>query len=164
MSEDTDTKALLDAAKQIMNAAGCASLVTLDESGLPSSRPVRTFPSDDEFTEITIPTDLDSRKTHHVRKNGNIVLSYVDGPSRAYVTMIGRAVLSDRLEDKMAAWKEPFSAFWPDGPESHSYLLIQFKPERIELRSYTQGVAEEPTRWTPITMERTDSGDWRLVI
>ena len=161
MSEQTDIKALLEAAKQIMCAAGCASLVTLDESGLPSSRPVRTYPSDDEYTKITIPTDLDSRKTHHVRKNENIVLSYVDGPSRAYVTMIGEAVLNDRLEDKKAAWLEPFSAFWPDGPESNSYLLIEFKPKRIELRNYTQGVAEEPTSWKPATLERTDSGSWQ---
>ena len=77
--------------------------------------------------------------------------------------MTGKAVLNDRLEDRKAAWLEPFSAFWPDGPESESYLLIEFKPERIELRSYTQGVAEEPTRWTPATMERTDSGSWRQV-
>ena len=163
MSEQTDTKTLLEAAKQIMSAAGCASLVTIDESGLPSSRPVRTFPSDDEFTKITIPTDQDSRKTHHVRNNSNIVLSYVDGPGRAYVTMIGKAVLNDRLEDRKAAWVEPFSAFWPDGPESESHLLIECKPERIELRSYTQGVAGEPTRWTPAVMERTDKGRWRQI-
>ena len=163
MSEQTDTNTLLDAAKQIMSAAGCASLITIDESGLPSSRPVRTFPSDDEFTKVTIPTDQDSRKTHPVRDNGNIVLSYVDGPGRAYVTMIGKAVLNDRPEDKKAAWVEPFSAFWPDGPESDHYLLIEFKPEKIELRSYTQGVAEELTRWTPATLERTNAGDWRQV-
>ena len=47
MTQSPDTKALLDAAKQIMTAAGCASLITVDESGLPSSRAVRTFLSDD---------------------------------------------------------------------------------------------------------------------
>ena len=163
MSEQSDTNMLLSTAKQIMTAAGCASLITVDESGLPSSRPVRTFPSDDEFTKITIPTDQDSRKTRHVRNNTNIVLSYVDGPGRGYVTMIGKAVLNDRLEDRKAAWLEPFTVFWPDGPESESFLLIEFKPERIELRSYTQGVAGEPTGWIPVTMERTDCGSWRQV-
>jgi hypothetical protein len=56
MTQDSEIKAVLEVAKQIMTAAGCASLVTIDESGLPSSRPVRTFPSDDEFTSITIPS------------------------------------------------------------------------------------------------------------
>ncbi len=75
MTQSPDTKALLDAAKQIMTAAGCASLITVDESGLPSSRAVRTFLSDDKFTKIVIPTHPDSRKTVQVRNNSNVVLS-----------------------------------------------------------------------------------------
>ena len=161
MTQDSDIGVLMNVAKQIMTAAGCASLITIDESGLPSSRPVRTFPSDDELTKITIPTDENSRKTQHARSNPNTVLSYVDTPTRGYVTVIGRAMLNDRLEDKKAIWAEPFSAFWPDGPESQDYLLIDVTPERLELRSYTQGVAEDPTRWTPVTLERTDTGGWQ---
>lgn len=161
MTQNSDIDAVLNVAKQIMTAAGCAALITINESGLPSSRPVRTILSDDEFTKITIPTDQASRKTHHVRSNSNVVLSYIDTPTRGYVTVIGEAVLNDRLEDKKAAWAEPFSSFWPDGPECEEYLLIELTPKRMEIRSYTQGVAEEPTRWTPVTLERTDSGGWQ---
>ena len=161
MTQISDIVTVLNVAKQIMTAAGCASLITVDESGLPSSRPVRTFPSDDEFSNITIPTDINSRKTQHVRSNSNVVLSYIDTPSRGYVTITGDAVLNDRLEDKKAAWAEPFSSFWPDGPESEEYLLIDLTPKRMEIRSYTQGVAEEPTHWTPVTLERTDTGAWQ---
>ena len=161
MTDDSDIKVVLDVAHQIMTAAECASLITIDESGLPSSRPVRTFPSDDEFTKITIPSDQNSRKTHHVRGNSNVVLSYVDTPTRGYVTVIGKAVLIDSLEDKRSAWMEPFAAFWPDGPESEDYLLIVVTPIRIEARSYTQGVAEVPTQWTPVTLERTNTGAWQ---
>ena len=161
MTQDSDVGAVLNVAKQIMTAAGCAALITVDESGLPSSRPVRTIPSDDEFTKITIPTHPDSRKTQHVRGNSHVVLSFIDTPTRGYVTFIGEAVLNDRLEDKKAAWSEPFSAFWPDGAESEAYLLIDFTPKRMEIRSYTQGIAEEPTRWTPVILERTDTGGWQ---
>jgi general stress protein 26 len=90
-----------------------------------------------------------------------VLLSYVDAPTRGYVTVIGNAELNDRPEDKKAIWMDPFSAFWPDGPESESYLLIDVTPERIEMRSYTQGVAEDPTRWTPVTLERTGAGGWQ---
>ncbi len=161
MTQDSTIEALLDVAKQIMSAAGCASLITIDESGLPSSRPVRTFPSDAELTKITIPTDSNSRKTVQARSHSRVVLSYIDVPTRGYVTVIGNAVLNDRLEDKKAIWVDPFLAFWPDGPESKDYLLIDVTPERIELRSFTQGVAEAPTRWTPVTLERTDAGGWQ---
>ena len=161
MTQSPDTKALLDAAKQIMTAAGCASLITVDESGLPSSRAVRTFLSDDKFTKIVIPTHPDSRKTVHVRNNSNVVLSYIDVPSRGYVTVIGKAALNDRLEDRRTFWSEPFLAFFPGGPESEEYLLIDVTPERIELRSFTLGVAGEPTRWSPVTLERADTGAWQ---
>ena len=163
MAQNSDIDAVLNVAKQIMAAAGCASLITINESGLPSSRPVRTIPSDDEFTNITIPTDQASRKTHHVRRNSNVVLSYIDTPTRGYVTVIGEAVLNDRLEDKKAAWADPFSSFWPGGPESEEYLLIDLTPKRMEIRSYTQGVAEEPTHWIPVTLERTDTGGWQQI-
>ena len=161
MTQDSDIEALLEVGKQIMTAAGCASLITIDESGLPSSRPVRTFPADDELTKIIIPTDSNSRKTVQARSNSRVLLSYVDAPTRGYVTVIGNAELNDRPEDKKAIWLDPFSAFWPDGPESESYLLIDVTPERIEMRSYTQGVAEDPTRWTPVTLERTGAGGWQ---
>lgn len=163
MAEKSEIETVLGVAKQIMTAAGCASLITIDESGLPSSRPVRTFPSDDEFTKITIPTDQNSRKTHHVRSNSNVVLSYIDTSTRGYVTVIGKAVLIDDVEDKRAAWVNPFSAFWPDGPESKDYLLIVVTPKQIEARSYTQGIAEVPTQWTPITLQRADAEGWQQV-
>ena len=160
MTQDSDIEVFLDVGRQIMTAAGCASLITIDEAGLPSSRPVRTFPSDDGLTKITIPTDSNSRKTVQARCNPGVLLSYVDLSSRGYVTVVGNAELNDRPEDKQAFWVDQFSAFWPDGPESETYLLIDVVPERIEMRSYTQGVAEDPTRWTPVTLERTDSDDW----
>ena len=163
MAKDPDIERVLDVANQIVGAAGCASLITIDETGLPSSRPVRTFSSDDEFAEITIPTDVNSRKTHHVRSNSNVVLSYIDTPTRGYVTVVGKAVLIDDVEDKRAAWVDPFSAFWPDGPESKDYLLIVVTPKQIEARSYTQGIAEVPTQWTPVTLQRTDTRGWQQV-
>ena len=162
MTNDSDINAVLNIAREIMTAAGCASIITIDESGLPSSRPVRTFPSDDEFTKIIVPTDENSRKTSHVRNNANVVLSYIDTSSRGYVTIIGQAVLNNRLEDKKAVWVEPFLSFWPNGPESEEYLLIDFTPTRMEIRSYTQGVAEVPTEWVPVTVERNDPGGWQF--
>lgn len=163
MNEQSDIGAYLDVGRQIMTAAGCASLITVDDAGQPSSRPVRTFPSDDALTKISIPTDSASRKTAQAKANPRVLLSYVDTASRGYVTIIGNARLNDRLKDKQAIWVDPFAAFWPGGSQSESYLLIDVTPKRIEMRSYTQGVAEDPTRWRPLMLERTEAGDWKQV-
>lgn len=160
MAQDSDIATILYVGRQIITAAGCASLITIDEVGLPSSRPVRTFPSDDALTKITIPTDSNSRKTQQAERNPRVLLGYLDLPSRGYVTVIGNAELNDRPEDKQAIWVDQFSAFWPDGPEAESFLLIDVIPERIEMRSYTQDVAQDPTRWTPVTLQRRGTDEW----
>lgn len=160
MGEQAEIRRLLDVAQEIMNRAGCAALLTIDEFGLPSSRAVRTFASDKAFSRILIPTHPASRKTAHVRVNAGVALSYIDEPARAYVTFVGKAALNDRSEDKSLAWLDAFSAFWPEGPDSDEFMLIEFTPERIELRSFTQGVAADPTRWMPAILERTSRGDW----
>lgn len=75
--------------------------------------------------------------------------------------MIGDAVLNDDPEAKERAWKEPFSTFWPGGPESDDYLLIEMTPRRLEARSYTQGIADNPTSWAPVVLEATNPGEWK---
>jgi general stress protein 26 len=162
MTRVIDIDESVTVATKIMDAAGCASIITIDESGLPTSRPVRTFPTNGEIKKIIIPSDENSRKTQQVRKNSNVVLAYVDVSSRGYVTLTGHAELNNNLEDKKALWIETFSSFWPEGPESNNFVLIDFKPSRIEIRSYTQGVAEIPTDWVPLTLERSNGKGWRL--
>lgn len=158
MSENT--AAVLEVVRGIIDAAGCASLVTIDEANVPFSRPVRTFASDDNLTKIIIPSDMNSRKTHQVANNPKVLLAYVDAPSRGYVTMLGEGAVVDDPEEKRAAWVDPFAAFWPDGPESRAYTLIVVRPEQIETRSYTQGIADIPTQWKPVVLTRTDDGSW----
>lgn len=161
MTQNPTVKSLLDVAHQTVTAAGCASLITLDESGNPSSRAVAAFAPDADFSRIVVSTHPDSRKTKHVRSNPRVVLSYIDVANRGYVTVIGNARFSDKLEDKKAYWTDHFTAFWPDGPESGDYLLMVVVPERLELRSFGLKVAEEPTRWSPVILERGEAGEWQ---
>ena len=160
MTQDADIRSLLQVAEETIAAAGCASLITIDESGLPSSRPVAAFPPDPEFSRIMVGSDTGSRKTEHLRANPNVVLSYVDMQNRGYLTVIGRAHFSDNPEDRKRYWTDRFSAFFPGGPESDEYMLIVVVPDRLELRSFGLKVAEEPTRWSPVILERGESGAW----
>jgi hypothetical protein len=54
-----------------------------------------------------------------------------------------------------------FSGFFPDGPESDEYQLMIVVPKRLELRSFGLKVAEEPTRWSPVILERGEAGEWQ---
>ena len=76
--------------------------------------------------------------------------------------MYGDGEIVDQPDEKRAAWRDAFLAFWPDGPESESYTLIVVRPERIEIRSYTQWIADSPTHWTPVVLTRTDDGGWTM--
>jgi general stress protein 26 len=158
MTQDPPVESLLDVAQQTITAAGCAWLITVEESGHPSSRAVAAFPPDEDFSRIVIGTHPDSRKN---LRDPRVVLSYIDNANRGYLTVIGRAHIDDKSQEKKSYWVERFSAFFPDGPESDEYQLMIVVPERLELRSFGLKVAEEPTRWSPVILERGETGEWQ---
>ncbi len=164
MSQDLSIKSLLDVAQQTVTAAGCASLITVDETGRPSSRSVAAFPPDGDFARIVIATHPASRKTVHVIRDPRVALSYVDDANRGYLTVIGNAHIDDSSDEKQTYWVDRFSSFFPDGPESNDYQLMIVVPERLELRSFGLKVAEQPTRWSPVILERGKAGEWQQTV
>ncbi len=161
MTHDHSVESLLDVAQQTVTAAGCASLITVDETGHPSSRAVAAFPPDADFARVVIGTHPDSRKNVHVLKDPRVLMSYVDNSNRGYVTVIGKAHIDDKSEERKTYWVDRFSAFFPGGPDSDEYQLMIVVPERLEVRSFGLKVAEEPTRWSPVILERGETGEWQ---
>ena len=161
MTQDPSVKSLLDVAQQTITAAGYASLITVDESGNPSSRAVAAFPPDADFARVVIGTHPDSRKNVHVLKDPRVLMSYVDNSNRGYVTVIGKAHIDDKSEERKTYWVDRFSAFFPGGPDSDEYQLMIVVPERLEVRSFGLKVAEEPTHWSPVILERGEAGEWQ---
>ena len=161
MTQDPSVKSVLDVAQQTIAAAGCASLITMDESGHPSSRAVAAFPPDANFARVVIGTHPDSRKNVHVLKDPRVLMSYVDNSNRGYVTVIGKAHIDDKSEERKTYWVDRFSAFFPGGPDSDEYQLMIVVPERLEVRSFGLKVAEEPTHWSPVILDRGEAGEWQ---
>ena len=161
MTQDPSVKSVLNVAQQTIAAAGCASLITMDESGHPSSRAVAAFPPDANFARVVIGTHPDSRKNVHVLKDPRVLMSYVDNSNRGYVTVIGKAHIDDKSEERKTYWVDRFSAFFPGGPDSDEYQLMIVVPERLEVRSFGLKVAEEPTHWSPVILERGEAGEWQ---
>jgi general stress protein 26 len=90
-------------------------------------------------------------------------MNYIDGPNRGYLSVVGMAQIDDAagIAEKRSYWIGRFKAFFPAGPDSDEYQLMIVRPERLELRSFGLGVAAEPTRWSPVMLERDASGAWR---
>ena len=163
MTQDPSVEFLLDVAQQTVTAAGSASLITVDETGHPSSRAVAAFPPDANFSRIVIGTHPDSRKNAHVLSDPRVLLSYVDNANRGYLTVIGKAHIETDSDERATYWVDRFSAFFPDGPESDEYQLMIVVPERLELRSFGLKIAEEPTRWSPAILERGEAEKWQQI-
>ncbi len=83
--------------------------------------------------------------------------------NRGYLTAIGEVHFSNDIEERRTYWTDRFSAFFPRGPESDEYTLMIFEPHRLELRSFGLKVAEEPTYWSPVILERSDTGEWQKI-
>ena len=155
---------VLDAARSTIAAARFCFLITLDSSGQPQARLMNPFDPEPDMT-IWMGTNRKTRKVEQIRKNPRVTLAYPDIPGSGYVTLIGKARLVDSLEERRRRWKKEWADFYPGGPEGDTYLLIEFKPERIEVMSLAYKIASEPLAWKPAILEKTYSnrkeGSWR---
>ncbi len=153
---------VLDAAVATMNAARYCFLVTVDASGHPQARMVFAYGlGHDPDMTLRIATNATTRKVREITRDGRATLAYADLSGEGYVTLLGEARLVRDLEERRRWWDEGLRAFFPDGPEGEDYLLIEFRPRRIEMMSFAHKVADEPLGWQPAVLE-WDSGQWVL--
>jgi general stress protein 26 len=68
---------LINAAKEIMIAAGTCALITLDEEGRPRVRAMDPFTPESDFT-VWFGTNAKSRKVNQINKDPRVTLYYLD--------------------------------------------------------------------------------------
>ncbi len=149
--------AVLDAARATIAAAKFCFLITV-ESGQPQARLVNPFDPEADMT-VWMGTNRKTRKVEQIRKNSRVTLAYPDIPGMGYVTLVGRARLVHSIEERRRRWKPEWAGFYPGGPEGDTYMLIEFKPERIEVMSVARKIASDPLAWRPAILERKGK-DW----
>jgi general stress protein 26 len=115
---------------ELIHGIRTAMLVTLDDGGLPRSRPMSTQETDFDGS-LWFFTSVDSHKVRHIEGNPRVHLSYSSPSSEQYIAVDGRAeVLDDR-----AKAKELWSVFlkaWFEGPDDPKLRLIRVDVERAE--------------------------------
>lgn len=92
-------------------------------------------------------TNANSRKVAELRRHPRVTLYYFDRDSQAYVTIDGRARLVNDASEKARHWKEEWKTFYPN--RDKNYLLIEVRPERLEVVNTKKGLVGDPRTWLP---------------
>ncbi len=152
MQADPTQEQILSAARQIMISAHYCTLITLDAGGHPHARVMDAFEPEPDLT-VWFGTNRITRKVGELSQDSRMTLSYFDRDDPGYVTLLGEARLVTDIEEKTARWKKEWQAFYPDGPSSEDYMLIEFRPFRIEVMSIKHSIASDPQGWKPAIVE-----------
>lgn len=153
---------VLEAALATMRAARYCFLITVDSSGQPQARLVFAHGvGHDPGMTLRIATNPTTRKVHEITRDDRATVAYGDAAGEGYVTLIGQAHLVRGLAERRRWWDEDLRPFFPHGPEGDDFLLIEFRPRRVEVMSFAHKVANEPDSWAPAVLEWA-GGRWVL--
>lgn len=147
-----DRPSVIRAAREVMQKARYCAFVTLGEDGQPQARVVDPLGPDDDMT-VWVGTNPKTRKVAQVGKDSRVTLFYFDAAAPAYVTLIGTAVVSSDPAEKAKHWKNEWSPFYKDQHRGSDFVLLKFKPRRLEIVSQNHGLLNAPVTWRPVTIE-----------
>jgi general stress protein 26 len=140
---------LLSSARQIIDASRYCAFITLDSSGRARARTIDPFTPDEHFI-VWIGTNPRTRKVAEIRRNPKVTLYYFDRESQGYVTLFGRARLVNNPNEKSRHFKPEWKDFYPD--REKDFMLIEVKPERMEVIDVKRGVLGDPKTWKPLVV------------
>jgi general stress protein 26 len=146
-----DREAVVRAASEVMTKARYCSLVTLGLDGELQARVVDPFAPDESLT-IWIGTRVVTRKVAEVSKDPRATLVCYEPADQAYVTWIGRADVVREAAEKARHWKPEWAAYYKDANRGDDYVLIRFRPRRVEVVSPAHKLMNDPTTWQPASV------------
>jgi general stress protein 26 len=114
-----------------------AQLATTDESGrIFHARPMiaqNMKESQKEFDgTLWFFTRSDSRKAHEIEHNSHALLTYADNGKQAYVSVSGQASIERNHAIIDEYWNDANKAWFPEGKDDPSLVLIRFEAEDAE--------------------------------
>lgn len=150
--QEPERAAILEAARDIIDGAGYAALVTLDAEGHPQARAMDPFAPGTGLV-VWMGTSRTTRKVEQLRRDSRATLYYFDPGGPGYVTLLGTVEIVEDPEERRDRWKPEWSEYYPAGPDGDTYLLLRFVPHRLEIVSPEHGIADEPLAWRPRILE-----------
>jgi general stress protein 26 len=143
---------ILAVAREIIAEDWVATLITVDEEGVPRARSVGVNDPQPDLT-IWMSTRRSSRKVDQIRKHPRATLHFArDNLSENfkgayYASLMGEAFvhLDPASYANHAPTGEMRAQSWPNFP--HDYAAIRFKPRWLEV--YGRGIKGKPETWQP---------------
>ena len=110
---------------------------------------------------IGIGTRADSQKVDELRTNSKVTLAFENAREDANLIIYGEAYVETRLEIKKRYWKKVWKMFFPDGPESKSFVVLRIEPSRMEVLNFKRNITPEPFGLKAATLI-IDNGQWQM--
>ncbi len=134
MSTHPEASAQPEAAHQVWDLIKdihIAMLTTADENGTLYSRPMATQQA--EFTgDLFFLTRQHSGKVEEIRQNAHVSLTYTDPKNSNFVSLSGRADVSQDRAKIHELWNPMFKAWFPDGEDDPEISVLKVHVEDAE--------------------------------
>jgi general stress protein 26 len=142
---------------EMMEKIGFCMFTSMDGEEL-RSRPMAAYVERDE-NRILFLTDAESHKDEEIAARPNVNLAFADAGSHSYVSVTGRAAISNDRAKIRDIFNVPAKAWW-DSPEDPSIRLLVVTPHDAQywdnpgkIRSYIKMAA------AAVSNSRPDMGD-----
>lgn len=128
--ENTENKEL-EKLVELIKDIKTAMFTTAEIDGTLRSRPMRTQQVKSDGI-LWFFTGEDSRKTHEIKQDKHVNVSYMDDASNTYVSVSGKAkTVKDKTKiDEL--WHEPLKAWFPEGKDDPNIALIKVTISQAE--------------------------------
>lgn len=159
MAAATDADRLWDLIEDI----GVCMLTSRDGDSL-RARPMHAM-ADREAGVIAFFADATAHKDEEIAANPDVCLAFAKPGSNEYVSVSGRAVVSNDREEIRSRWTKMTDVWFPDGPEDPNVRVLKVEPSAGEFwdgKSNPLAVAFEVAK-ARMRDERPDLGDNRKV-
>jgi general stress protein 26 len=116
----------VDRVWKLMKKIGFCMLSTHDGEDI-RARPMAAHIDRDEYA-IYFLTDADSHKDEDIARNPNVGLTFADAGDQKYVSLTGRATVSNDRQKIKELWSTPAKAWW-DSPDDPSIRVLKIAPK-----------------------------------
>ncbi len=95
------------------------------------SRPMTTIEHGDDDS-LWFFAKADSAVAEEVEQHPDVCLSYAESSKPDFVSVAGKAAIVTDVAKKRALWNEGVQAWFPEGPEAPSVILVKVEPRQAE--------------------------------
>ncbi|MEJ8756582.1 pyridoxamine 5'-phosphate oxidase family protein [Pontibacter sp. H259] len=125
--QNENLQKLIDKIKDI----DIAMMTTADDDGSLRSRPMRNMQIKEDGI-IWFFTGYESAKSHELKNDSHVNLSYADPSNNLYVSVSGRASLSRDKAKIDELWNPAMKAWFPEGKDDPNVGLIKVTIDKAE--------------------------------